>query len=66
MTRVLLCAGLPATLGACEIHVAGDDLSGPIEMRWVAYAGPDERDFDSPCRHFGNVTPFSDKPVYQC
>lgn len=56
---------LSAPLSACVIHIPDQ---GPVEMRWVTNAdlGPDERDWNSPCEHFGNVTPFSDKPVHRC
>lgn len=55
-----------APLAGCEIHIAGDDLAGPIEIRWAATAPWDERDFDSPWRHFGQVAPFTDRPVFRC
>lgn len=52
-------------LGGCLAEIPGDS---PAEMRVQFFPplGPDERDFNSPCRHFGNETPFSDRPVHQC
>jgi hypothetical protein len=57
---------MSTALAACEAHIAGDNPFGPMEIRWVSLGRPDERDFNSPCRYFGNVTPFSDRPVYSC
>lgn len=41
--------GIAGAVGACDIHMTGPGLLGPVQARW-ATLGPDERDYDSPCR----------------
>lgn len=52
-------------LGGCLAQIPGDNVA-EMKVEFFPPLGPDERDFDSPCRHFGNETPFSDRPVHQC
>jgi hypothetical protein len=65
LSASVLLFGVAGLVGACDIHMPGPGFAGPVYFRW-ATLGPDERDFNSWCRHFGNVTPFSDRPVDGC
>ncbi len=52
-------------LGGCLAEIPGDQVSA-MTVEFFPPLGPDERDFNSPCEHFGNPTPFSDRPVHRC
>lgn len=65
MLLIALVVLIAGSLSACLMRIPGDG-SEPVVTDILPQLGPDERYFDSPCRHFGNETPFSDRPVHEC
>jgi hypothetical protein len=56
---------LSLLLSACIVEMPDRDPS-QATLTWFPQIGTDERDFHSICSHFGNETPFSQKPYHRC
>jgi hypothetical protein len=54
-----------ASLSGCLVEVPDRNTSEAM-VTWWPVLGTDERDFNSTCAHFGNETPFSQKPYHRC
>jgi hypothetical protein len=63
--RVAGAAIIAAMLSGCLAEVPDNDAS-QMTVTWCPQIGTDERDFNSICSHFGNETPFSQKPYHRC